>query len=129
MATIYVREGVRARESPEKALPLPGQAFLAFLGTLLGGWSSVTMHGFTAGDYLLQTTKDRMLLIPSMRRMLQLQGESGCTGYNSYLRSLTHETESDRYCSCFARANPALQDHTDTEEQGVEETEMAAQHA
>ena len=32
------------------------------------------MHGFTVGDYLLQTTKDRMLLITSKRRMLQLKG-------------------------------------------------------
>ena len=33
------------------------------------------MHRFTVGDYLLQTTKDRMLLITSKRRMLQLKGE------------------------------------------------------
>ena len=68
-----VREGKRAR----KSRPLPRQAFIAFLGTLHRGWSSFTMHSFTVGDYLLQTTKDRMLLIPSKRRMLQLKGESG----------------------------------------------------
>ena len=67
------REGERARESQ----PLPGQAFIAFLGTLHGGWSSFTMHRFAVGDYLLQTTKDRVLLITSKRRMLQLKGESG----------------------------------------------------
>ena len=33
------------------------------------------MHRFTVGDYLLQTTKDRMLLITSKRRMLQLKGK------------------------------------------------------
>ena len=33
------------------------------------------MHRFTTGDYLLRRTKDRTLLIPSKRRMLQLKGE------------------------------------------------------
>ena len=32
------------------------------------------MHRFTVGDYLLQKTKDRMLLITSKRRMLLSQG-------------------------------------------------------
>ena len=32
------------------------------------------MHRFTVGDYLLQTTKDRILLITSKRWMLQLKG-------------------------------------------------------
>ena len=76
-------EGKRARESPrerESRSP-PGQAFIAFLGTLHGGWSSFTMHGFTTGDYLLRTTKDRILLITSKRRMLQLKGASAHTPY------------------------------------------------
>ena len=68
------REGKRARE---RARPLPGQGFIAFLGILHGGLSSLTMHRFSVGDYLLQTTKERMLLITSKRRMLQLKGESG----------------------------------------------------
>ena len=63
------REVQRARESPR---PLPGQAFIAFLGTF-----SFTRHRFTVGDDLLQTTKERMLLITSKRRMLQIKGESG----------------------------------------------------
>ena len=33
------------------------------------------MHRFTVGDYLLQTTKERMLLITSKRRMLHLKGK------------------------------------------------------
>ena len=33
------------------------------------------MHRFTTGDYLLRTTKDRMLLITSKRRMLHLKGK------------------------------------------------------
>ena len=55
--------------------PLPGQAFIAFLGTLHLGQSSFTMHRFAVGDYLLQITKERMLLITSKKRMLQIQGE------------------------------------------------------
>ena len=33
------------------------------------------MHRFTVGDYLLQITKERMLLITSKRRMLQIKGK------------------------------------------------------
>ena len=73
---LCLREGEREREG-QRAQPLPGQAFIAFLGTLHQGWPSFTMHRFTVGDYLLQTAKDRMLLITSKRRMLQLKGESG----------------------------------------------------
>ena len=84
MATLYVRERARGPESQ----PLPGQAFIAFLGTLYPGWSSFIMHRFTVGDYLLQTTKKRMLLIISKRRMLQIKGESDWTGYTPYLGGL-----------------------------------------
>ena len=80
-----MREGERARESPrEKELTPPsppGQAFIVFLGTLHGGWSSFTMHRFTTGDCLLRTTKDRTLLITSKRRMLQLKGETAHTPF------------------------------------------------
>ena len=72
------RERVRGLE---RADPLPGQAFIVFLGTLHGGWSSFTMHRFTTGDYLLRTTKDRTLLITSKTRMLQLKGKTGHTPY------------------------------------------------
>ena len=61
----------------QRARPLSGQSSVAFLGTLYQGWSSFTMHRFTAGDYLLQITKERMLLITSKRRMFQIKGESG----------------------------------------------------
>ena len=76
-------EGERARESPRESesQPPPGQAFTVFLGTLHRGWSSFTMHRFTTGDYLLRTTKDRILLISSKRRMLQLKEETGHTPY------------------------------------------------
>ena len=39
------------------------------------------MLRFTTGDYLLRTTKDRILLITSKRRMLQLKGETAHTPY------------------------------------------------
>ena len=55
--------------------PLPGQAFIAFLGALHQGRSSFIMHKFTLGDCVLQITKERMLLITSKKRMLQMQGE------------------------------------------------------
>ena len=80
--------GRQGQREPKRARPLPEQAFIAFLGTLNWGWSSFTMHRFTVGDYPLQTTKDRMLLITSKRRMLQLKGESGWTGYTPYLGGL-----------------------------------------
>ena len=48
------REGQREHK---RAWPLPGQAFIAFLGILHRGWSSFTMHRFTVDDYLLQITK------------------------------------------------------------------------
>ena len=69
--------GQEDQREPKRAQPLPGQAFIAFLGTLHQRWSSFTMHRFPVGDYLLQITKERMLLITSKRRMLQIQGESG----------------------------------------------------
>ena len=74
-----MREGERARESPrerESGSP-PGQAFIAFLGTVHQGWSSFTRHRFAVGDYFLQIIKERMLLITSKRRMLQIERESG----------------------------------------------------
>ena len=66
----------------------PGQAFIAFLGTLHWGWSSFTMHRFALGDYLLQITKERMLLITSKRRRLKIKGKSGWTVYTPYLGGL-----------------------------------------
>ena len=42
VAALQVRE--RAPDPP------PGQAFIVFLGTLHGGWSSFTMHRFTTGE-------------------------------------------------------------------------------
>ena len=64
---------------------LPGQAFIVFLGTWHRGWSSCTKHRFTVGDYLLQITKERMLLITSKRRMFQMQGEKWLNWLHSIL--------------------------------------------
>ena len=46
------------------------------------------MYRFAVGDYLLQITKERLLLITSKIRMLQIKGKSGRTGYTPYLGSL-----------------------------------------
>ena len=46
------------------------------------------MHRFAVGDYLLQITKERMLLITLKRRMLQIKGKSGSTGYTPYVGGL-----------------------------------------
>ena len=78
------REGKRAQESPTPAWT----GFYCFSGHITSGWSSFTMHRFSVGDYLLQITKERMLLITSKRRMLQIKGESGWTGYTPYLGDL-----------------------------------------
>ena len=62
--------------------PLPWQAFIAFLGTSHWGWSSFTMHRFALGGYLLQKTKERMLLITSKRKdICKSKGKSGWSGY------------------------------------------------
>ena len=69
--------------------PLPGQAFIAFLGTLQLGCSSFTMHRFTLGGYFLQNTKERMFLITSEKKdICKCKGESGQTGYTPYLGGL-----------------------------------------
>ena len=69
--------------SQEKSTwPLPWQAFIAFLGTLHWGWSSFTMHRFSLGGYLLQKTKERMLLITSKRKdIYKYKGKSDWTDY------------------------------------------------
>ena len=64
------------RGPKRESQPPPGQAFIVFLGILHGRWSSFTMHRFITGEYLLRTTKDRILLITSKTRMLQLKGET-----------------------------------------------------
>ena len=43
------------------------------------------MHRFTTGDYLLQTRKDRILLISSKRRMLQIEEEKWLNWLHSIL--------------------------------------------
>ena len=62
--------------------PLPWQAFISFLGTLHWGWSSFTVHRFNLGGYILQKTKERMLLITSKKKNIcKCKGKSGWTGY------------------------------------------------
>ena len=69
--------------------PLPGQAFIAFLGTLHQGWFSFTMHRFALGGYLLQITKERKLLITTKKKdICKCKGKSGWTGYTPSLGDL-----------------------------------------
>ena len=67
--------------------PLPGQAFIVFLGTLHQRWSSFTMHRFVLGGYLLQTTKEKMLINTS-KDICKCKGKSGQTHYSPYLCGL-----------------------------------------
>ena len=57
--------------------PPAGQAFIVFLGNFHQGWSSFTMHRFVLGGYLLQTTKERMLLNTSKKDICKCKGKSG----------------------------------------------------
>ena len=67
----------RGREGRESR-PLPGQAFIAFRGTLHQEWSSFTMNRFVLGSYLLQVTKDTVLLITSEKKdICKCKGKSG----------------------------------------------------
>lgn len=43
-------DSTATRRERDRAPPLPGQAFIASLGTFHGGWASFTTHGLTAGD-------------------------------------------------------------------------------
>ena len=53
------------------------------------------MHRFITGDYLLRTTKDRILLITSKTRMLQLKGETGHSPYFCLLYTSDAADETD----------------------------------
>ena len=55
--------------------PLPWQAFIVFLGPLHQRWSSFTKHRFVLGGYILQTTKERMLLNTSKEDICNVKGE------------------------------------------------------
>ena len=53
--------------------PCLDRLLLLFWVQYIKGWSSFTR--FAVGDYLLQITKERMLLITSKNRMFANQGE------------------------------------------------------
>ena len=75
-----LRGHCKSERGPETPLPPPpGQAFIVFLGPLYQGWSSFTMHRFVLGGYLLQTTKERMLLNTSKKDICKCKGKSGRT--------------------------------------------------
>ena len=54
----------------ERVGPVPClDRLLLFLGTLHRGWSSFTMQKFILDGYILQKTKERMLLITLKKRI------------------------------------------------------------
>ena len=65
------REGVRA---PNHCLD---RLLLLFWVHYIEDGPHLLCTGLLLGDYLLQITKERMLLITSKRRMLQIKGKSG----------------------------------------------------
>ena len=75
--TLSEREGGRTRESARQSLTPARTGFYRFSGHVASGWSSLSVHRFTAGDCILQTTKGRRPLITSKTRMSQLKGEPG----------------------------------------------------
>ena len=73
-----MREGERVRESKrEKAGPCLDRLLLLFWVHYIEDGPHLLCTGSAVGDYLLQITKERMLLITSKKRMLQIKGESG----------------------------------------------------
>ena len=56
--------------------PLPGQAFIVFLGPLHQRWPSFTMQRYVSGGYLLQT-KERVSAEYIKGGYLQCKGRSG----------------------------------------------------
>ena len=55
---------------------MPGQAFIAFLGTLHRRWSSFTIHRFNLGDYLFTDNKGKNVAnYVKEKGYLQMQGE------------------------------------------------------
>ena len=69
-------EGKRARE-PNPCLHRLLLLFWAHYIRMVLIYYALVHAQFTVGDYLLQTTKERMLLITSKRMMLQIKGKSG----------------------------------------------------
>ena len=65
----------RVQKRERESRPLPGQAFIAFLGPLHQRRSSFTMHRFVLDGYLLQTTKERMSINTSKKDICNVKEE------------------------------------------------------
>ena len=71
-------EGVKARENPRESQTPAWTGFYCFSGYITLRMVLIYYAQVVAvGDYLLQITKERMLLVISKRRMLQIKGKSG----------------------------------------------------
>ena len=69
----------------ESTLTPAWTGFYCLSGHITSRKVSFTIHRFAVGDYLLQITKERMLLITSKKRMLQMQGEKWLNWLHSIL--------------------------------------------
>ena len=76
------REGERARESLREPNPCLDRLLLLFWAHYIEDGPHLLCTGsLQVIDHLLRTTKDRILLISSKRRMLQLKEETGHTPF------------------------------------------------
>ena len=75
-----------SQEESARTLALTG--FYYFSRPLHQRWSSFTMHRFVLHGYLLQTTKERMLLNTAKKDICNVKGEVVETGYAPYLGGL-----------------------------------------
>ena len=89
------RVGMAALKVRERTLTPAWAGFYCFSGYIT--WRKVLIYyaQFPIGDYLLQKTKERMLLTTSNIRRFQINRESGETGYTPYLGGLKQIFRSD----------------------------------
>ena len=64
---------------------MPGQAFIAFLGTLHRRWSSFTIHRFNLGDYLFTDNKGKNVANYFKEKYVADQGEKWMNWLHSIL--------------------------------------------
>ena len=67
----------------------PSLGFYCFSRHIITSRMVLTMHRFVLGGYILQKTKERMLLITSKKKdICKCKGKSGGTGYTPYFGGL-----------------------------------------
>ena len=73
------------REGPRETATPPPSAFSGFHCFSRYITSRMVMHRFVLGGYVLQTTKERMLINTSKKDICKCKGKSGQTSYTPYL--------------------------------------------